>query len=50
MEAEFVSYFEATSHGIWIKSFISELKFVDSISNPLKIYYDNPIVVFMAKN
>lgn len=26
MEAEFVSCFEATSHGIWIKSFISGLE------------------------
>jgi len=41
MKAELVSYFEATSHGVWFKSFISGLKIVDTISRPLKIFYDN---------
>ena len=50
MEAEFVSCFEATSHGVWLKSFISGLKIVDSISRPLRIYCDNSVAVFMAKN
>jgi len=50
MEAEFVSCFEAMSHGVWLKSFISELKIVDTISWPLRIFYDNSVVVFMAKN
>ena len=50
MEAEFVSCFEATSHGVWLKSFISGLRIVDSISRPLRIYYDNSTTVFMAKN
>ncbi|KAK8511277.1 hypothetical protein V6N11_046593 [Hibiscus sabdariffa] len=49
MEAEFVSCFEATSHGIWLKSFISGLRLVDSIARPLKIHCDN-LAVFMAKN
>ena len=50
MEAEFVSFFEATSHGVWLKSFIYELRVVDSISRPLKLYGDNSIMVFIAKN
>ncbi|KAK9042885.1 hypothetical protein V6N11_071239 [Hibiscus sabdariffa] len=50
MEAEFVSCFEATSHGVWLKSFISGLRLVNSISRPLKIHCDNLAVVFMAKN
>ncbi|KAK8483773.1 hypothetical protein V6N11_082716 [Hibiscus sabdariffa] len=50
MEAEFVSCFEATSHGVWLKSFISGLRLVDSIARPLMIYCDNLDVVFMAKN
>ena len=50
MEAEFVSYFEASSHGVWLKSFISGLRIVDSISRPLKLYCDNSAAVFMAKN
>lgn len=50
MEAEFVSCFEATSHGVWLRSFISRLSVVDSISRPLKMYCDNSAAVFMAKN
>ena len=50
MEAEFVSCFEATSHGVWMKSFISRLRIVDSISRPLKVFCDNSAAVFLAKN
>ena len=50
MEAEFVSCFEATSHSIWLRSFISGLRVVDSISRPLLLYCDNSAAVFMAKN
>ena len=50
MEAEFVSCFEATSHGVWIKSFIYGLRIVDSISRPLRIYCDYSAAVFMAKH
>ncbi|XP_017438288.1 uncharacterized protein LOC108344344 [Vigna angularis] len=32
------------------KSFISGLRVVDSISRPLKLYYDNSAAGFMAKN
>ncbi|KAK8574645.1 hypothetical protein V6N12_062335 [Hibiscus sabdariffa] len=50
MEAEFISCFEATSHRVWLKSFISGLRLVDSIARPLMIYCDNLAVVVMAKN
>ncbi|XP_074266373.1 secreted RxLR effector protein 161-like [Silene latifolia] len=50
MEAEFVSCFEATSHGVWLKSFISGLRVIDSICRLLRMYCDNSVVVFMAKN
>jgi hypothetical protein len=50
MEAEFVSCFEATLHGVWLKSFIFGLRIMDSISKPLRMYCDNSVVVFMAKN
>ncbi|KAL0304637.1 UNVERIFIED_CONTAM: Retrovirus-related Pol polyprotein from transposon TNT 1-94 [Sesamum angustifolium] len=50
MEVEFVSCFEATSHGVWLKSFISGLRIIDLISKPLKIYSDNLAIVFTAKN
>ena len=50
MEVEFVSCFEASLHGVWLKSFISGLRIVDSISRPLKLYCDNSAAVFMAKS
>ena len=50
MKAEFVSGFEATFHGVWMKSFIYGLRIVDSISRPLKVFCDNLAVVFLAKN
>ena len=45
-----MSYFQTNSHGVWLKSFIFELRIVDSISKPLKLYCDNLAAVFMAKN
>ena len=50
MEAEFVSCFEATSHGVRLKSFVTGLRIVDSISGPLRLYCDNLAAVFMDKN
>ena len=50
MEVEFVSCFEATSQGIWLKSFICGLRVMDSISRPLRIFYDNSTAMFLAKN
>ncbi|XP_061356259.1 secreted RxLR effector protein 161-like [Gastrolobium bilobum] len=50
MEAEFVACFEATTHALWLRNFISELAVVDTISRPLKIYYDNYAAVFFSKN
>ena len=50
MEAEFISCFEATLHGVWLKSFMSGLNIIDSVSRPLRLYCDNSAAVFMAKN
>ncbi|XP_039123482.1 secreted RxLR effector protein 161-like [Dioscorea cayenensis subsp. rotundata] len=50
MEAEFVSCFEANSQGIWLRSFISGLRIIDSISKPLRMYCDNSAAVFFSKN
>ena len=50
MEAEFVSCFEATSKGVWVKSFIYGLRVMDSISRPLRIFCENSAAVFLAKN
>ena len=45
-----MSCFEASSHDVWLKSFIYGLRIVDSISRPLKLYCDNSAIVFVAKN
>ena len=50
MEVEFISCFEASSHGVCLKSFISGLRIVDSISGSSKLYCDNSTTVFIAKN
>ena len=42
--------FEATSHGVWLKSFISVISLLNSISRPLRILCDNTAAVFLAKN
>ncbi|GAA0163100.1 transmembrane signal receptor [Lithospermum erythrorhizon] len=50
MEDEFISCFKATSHGVWLKSFIHGLRVVDSISRPIRMYCDNSAAFFLAKN
>ena len=50
MEAEFVACYEATIHALWLRNFISGLEVVDTITKPLKIYYDNSAAVFFSKN
>ena len=49
-KAEFVSCFEATSHGVWLRSFIMGLRVVDSIKRSLRLYCDNFVAIFLAKN
>ena len=50
MEAELISCFEATSQGVWLKSFIYGLRVMDYISRPLRIFCDNSATMFLAKN
>jgi hypothetical protein len=47
---EFVACHEAVGQAVWLKRFIPELRVVDSISKPLKMYYDNKAAVFYASN
>jgi hypothetical protein len=48
--AEFIACFEATNQVLWLKKFIPDLKVVDCIDKPLKMYCDNQPVVFYAHN
>ena len=42
--------YEATCHAIWLRSFISVLEVVHSISRPLKLFYDNYAAVSFSMN
>ena len=50
MEAEFVACYEATSQALWLRSFIVGLRVVNSISIPLRIYYNNSATIYFSKN
>ena len=50
MEAEFITYYEASNHGIWLWNFITELHIVDGIEKPLRINYDNKAAELYSKN
>ena len=50
MEAEYVACYETTCHTILLRNFVSTLQVVDSISRPLKLYYDNSIALSLSKN
>jgi hypothetical protein len=50
MYAEFIACFEATGQAIWLKKFIPDLRVVDYIDKPLKMYCDNQPAVFYAHN
>ena len=46
MYAEFIACYEATGQAIWLNKFIPDLKVVDCIDKPLKMYCDNQPAVF----
>ncbi|WKA04846.1 hypothetical protein VitviT2T_022845 [Vitis vinifera] len=50
MEGEYVACYEACCHAIWMWNFISTLGVVDSISRPLKLFYDNSTAIAFSKN
>ena len=50
MAAEFIACFEASNHRIWPQNFIMGLRVVAGIERPLKIYFDNKVVVLYSYN
>lgn len=50
MFAEYLACYEATSHAMWLKNFIQDLKVVDSIEKPIQLFCDNKGAVFFCKN
>ncbi|RDX86059.1 Copia protein, partial [Mucuna pruriens] len=43
--AEFVTCFETSNHGIWLRNFV-----VNGIEKPLKIYCDNNLAILFSNN
>jgi hypothetical protein len=50
MYAKFVACYEATRQVNWLKKFMPELKVVDDVHKPLKLYSDNNPAVCYAHN
>jgi hypothetical protein len=50
MYVEFVACYEATGQAMWLNKFVPDLKVVDNIERPLKLYCDNELTVLYAHN
>ena len=50
LEVEYMAYYEATCHAIWLWNFISALRVVHSVSKSLKLFFDNYAVVSFSRN
>jgi hypothetical protein len=50
MYAEFVACYEVVGQAMWLKKFVPDLRVVDSIERPLKLYCDNEPGVLYAHN
>ncbi|RDX90408.1 Copia protein, partial [Mucuna pruriens] len=50
MIIEFMAYFEASNHGIWLRNFVTSLQVVDDIERPLKICCDNNSTILYSNN
>ena len=48
--SEFIACYEAMGQALWLKKFLPDLRVVDCISRPLKMYCDNEPAVFYAHN
>jgi hypothetical protein len=42
--------YEATTHALWLRNFVGDLKIVDSIARSIKIFCDNCAAIFFSKN
>ena len=50
MVAEFIVYYEASNHGIWVRNFVTRLHIVNGIEKPLKLYCDKKKSAVMYSN
>ena len=50
MAAEFITCYEASNHGIWLRNFVTGLRIVDGVERPLKLFCDNKSAVLYSNN
>jgi hypothetical protein len=50
MYAEFVACYEAVGQTMWLNKFVPDLRVVDNIERPLKLYCDNEPAILYAHN
>ena len=50
MEVEFIAWYKASNHGIWLQNFITWLRIIDGIEKPLRINCDNKATKLYSKN
>ena len=50
MAVEFVAFYEASNHGMWLRNFVTGLHIVDGIERPLKLFCDNKSTVLYSNN
>jgi hypothetical protein len=50
MYAEFVASYEAVGQTMWLKKFVPDLRMIDIIERPLKLYCDNEPIILYAHN
>ncbi|KAL6506087.1 hypothetical protein OROHE_022616 [Orobanche hederae] len=50
MAAEFVTCYEASNHGIWLRNFVMGLRILENVERPLKLFCDNKSAVLYSNN
>ena len=50
MAIEFITCYEASNHGTWLRNFVTRLHVVKGIERPLKLYYENNSIVLYSNN
>ena len=50
MAAEFITCYEASNHGLWIRNFVTGLRIIEGVERLLKLFCDNKSTVMYSNN
>nr|XP_027096072.1 uncharacterized protein LOC113715966 [Coffea arabica] len=50
MATEFITCYETSNQGIWLRNFVTGLRVMDSIETPLKLFCDNKSAILYSNN